>query len=80
MKSRLLTGALIFFYFTLSMGIAISAENNEAGAYPAQSKFSQWLAKRFVVNSPTFKFDGMQETLELTDTIKLDCSNCWEFY
>jgi serpin B len=62
------------------MEIAAFAEDNQAEAYSAQSKFSQWLAKRFVINSPTFKFDGMQETLELTDTIKLDCSNCWEFY
>jgi serpin B len=62
------------------MGIAIAAEDNATGSYSAQSKFSQWLAKRFVVNSPTFQFDGIQKTLELTDTITLRCPNCWEFY
>ncbi|MGD9212018.1 MAG: serpin family protein [Desulfobacteraceae bacterium] len=80
MKRRLLTGVLIFLYFTLSMGIAVGAEDNATQFYSAQSKFSQWLTKRFVINSPTFQFDGIRETLELTDTITLRCSNCWEFH
>jgi hypothetical protein len=40
---------------------------------------SRELAEEFVKNSPTFAFDGMEETLELTDTLVLRCPYCWTF-
>ncbi|MBN1856078.1 MAG: hypothetical protein JW846_03895 [Dehalococcoidia bacterium] len=40
---------------------------------------SQALAESFVKYSPTFLFDGMADTLELTDTASLRCPYCWVF-
>ena len=40
---------------------------------------SRQLAERFVRQSPTFAFDGNEETLELVKTLKLDSENDWQF-
>jgi hypothetical protein len=40
---------------------------------------SEMLAGTFVMNSPTFIFDGIPDTLELTDTAQGRCPYCWEF-
>ncbi len=36
-------------------------------------------AEEFVRNSPTFTFDGMEETLVLTETLYPDIPNAWQF-
>jgi hypothetical protein len=41
--------------------------------------WSRNIAEQFVVNSPTFTYDGMEETLELTETLTLRCPACWAF-
>ena len=40
---------------------------------------SRRIAKEFVKSSPTFVFDGIEDTLRLTDTITLRCPYCWQF-
>ncbi len=40
---------------------------------------SQKIAEEFVRNSPTFSFDGMEETLKLTNTLTARCPYCWVF-
>jgi len=40
---------------------------------------SEVLAGTFVMNSPTFVFDGIPDTLELTDTATSRCPYCWVF-
>lgn len=40
---------------------------------------SQAIAEEFVRGSPTFSFDGMEETLKLTDTLMARCPYCWLF-
>ena len=40
---------------------------------------SRRIAKEFVKSSPTFVFDGIEDTLRLTDTITLRCPHCWQF-
>jgi hypothetical protein len=40
---------------------------------------SQRIAEEFVKNSPTFVFDGIEDTLRLIDTITLRCPYCWQF-
>lgn len=40
---------------------------------------AQQLAYDFVVNAPTFAFDGMPETLVLVDTETFKCPGCWDF-
>ncbi len=40
---------------------------------------SQRVAEDFVRNSPTFMFDGIAESLELTEAVTLRCPSCWQF-
>jgi hypothetical protein len=40
---------------------------------------SRRIAEEFVKSSPTFVFDGIEDTLRLTDTITLRCPYCWQF-
>ena len=40
---------------------------------------SREIAREFIVNSPTFRFDGLIDTLVLTETITLRCPYCWQF-
>lgn len=35
------------------------------------------IAKDFIENSPTFRFDGMNRTLKVTDVEVLDCEGCF---
>jgi hypothetical protein len=40
---------------------------------------SQTIAEEFVINSSTFAFDGIRDTLELTETLTARCPFCWSF-
>ena len=40
---------------------------------------SRTIAEEFVINSPTFAFDGIRDTLELTETLIARCPYCWSF-
>ena len=40
---------------------------------------AQELAADFVRDSPTFAFDGIEESLELTETRHFDMENAWQF-
>ncbi len=40
---------------------------------------SEKIAREFVENSATFNFDGIEDTLELTETMVLRCPYCWIF-
>ena len=40
---------------------------------------SQRVAEEFVRNSPTFVFDGIEDTLEMTGTLTARCPYCWVF-
>jgi hypothetical protein len=40
---------------------------------------SQEIARKYVINDPTFQFDGMMGTLALMNTTTLNCPYCWEF-
>ena len=40
---------------------------------------SQQIALDYLLNSPTFVFDGMDDTVELTETITARCPSCWVF-
>jgi hypothetical protein len=42
-------------------------------------KSSRKIAEEFVINSPTFTFDGIRDTLELTETLTARCPYCWLF-
>ena len=52
----------------------------EISAFKQMSKEeSQRIAEEFVRNSPTFVFDGIEDTLRLTDTLTARCPYCWVF-
>jgi len=40
---------------------------------------SKEVAKDFVVNSPTFVFDGIEGSFQLTETLTLQCPYCWQY-
>ncbi|MBM3956721.1 MAG: DUF333 domain-containing protein [Gemmatimonadetes bacterium] len=40
---------------------------------------SQEIARRFVVESATFRFDGLDGSLELESTMAMPCPNCYAF-
>jgi heat shock protein HslJ len=42
-------------------------------------EWSRDIAEEFVKNSPTFAYDGIEETLELTKTLTARCPFCWVF-
>jgi hypothetical protein len=37
------------------------------------------IAEQFIINSPTFAFDGIPESLILKETFTARCSSCWAF-
>jgi len=52
----------------------------ELTAFKQMSKEeSQRIAEEFVKNSPTFIFDGIEDTLRLTETLTARCPYCWVF-
>lgn len=46
---------------------------------PVPQEESQMIAEKFVRNSRTFVFDGIEDSLKLVDTITLRCPSCWQF-
>jgi len=46
---------------------------------PVSQKDSQQIAEEFVRNSPTFIYDGSEDTLILTETATQQCPYCWQF-
>lgn len=44
----------------------------------AQGEAEQ-LAREYALNTPTFRFDGIEGTLELVETLNAFCAGCWGF-
>lgn len=40
---------------------------------------SEEIARNYLLNCPTFKFDGIEDTVELVATNTMKCPYCWEF-
>ena len=78
-------------YLLIFMGLMLAASafaasgcgSGEAeqsnGATGITQEESQEIARQYVINEPTFAFDGMEDTLNLAETITLKCPYCWEF-
>lgn len=66
-----------------SVFIASACSSSEAGQIKGSEGISQEesqeIAWQYVINEPTFVFDGMAETLALVSTTTLKCPYCWEF-
>ena len=37
------------------------------------------IAQQFLKNSPTYKFDGIEDTLKHEETLTLRCPYCWQY-
>jgi len=81
MRSRLfllvslLAAASVFALAACSSGKA----GQNTGSQGISQEESQEIARQYVINDPTFQFDGMMETLALVNTTALKCPYCWEF-
>ncbi len=66
-----------------SVFMASACSSGEAGQSTGpqgiSQEESQEIARQYVINEPTFVFDGMGETLALVSTTTLKCPYCWEF-
>ena len=63
---------------TLSSCGSNGSEQDE-GATAVTVEESERIAREYVTGSPTFQFDGIEETLVLVGTETLRCPYCWEF-
>ncbi|HJH27572.1 MAG TPA: hypothetical protein C5S37_12615 [Methanophagales archaeon] len=46
---------------------------------PADQKKSREIAEEYLLNTLTFRFDGVEDSLKLVETNTLECPYCWEF-
>ena len=69
MLALVITG--MFPALTLNAWLNRPTEYTEQGAIE--------VALFYLKASPTFKFDGMEETLKHTSTLTLRCPSCWQF-
>jgi hypothetical protein len=74
---------LVSLLAVASVFVLASCSSSEAGSNTGSKGISQEesqeIARQYVINDPTFQFDGMMDTLTLVSTTTLKCSNCWEF-
>ena len=80
MKKNIAIGICIFLIFTL----ALSFNNGwkilvAQSPMPPDQKKSREIAEEYLLNSLTFRFDGIEDSLKLVDTNTLKCPYCWEF-
>jgi hypothetical protein len=72
---------------SLTLTVAFAAVALLLGVYAALSytggavdeEQSLEIAREFLLNSPTFRFDGMEETLKLVEIVRSDAPGRWEF-
>jgi hypothetical protein len=57
---------------------ACPAPDNGANGKMTEEE-ARHLAENFAKNSPTFKFDGIEDTLQLVETLYPDIENAWQF-
>ena len=70
---------LAVLLLTLS-GCSPNASGQDEGPTAVTVEESERIAREYVTGSPTFRFDGVEETLVLVRTDTLRCPYCWEFY
>lgn len=76
----LLAVGLMMVAFVLVAPGCSPSEADQGGEFEQVSRAeSESIAREYVLNSPTFGFDGMEETLKLVATNTMRCPCCWEF-
>ena len=69
---------LVVLLLTLS-GCSPNASGQDEGPTAVTVEESEGIAREYVTGSPTFRFDGIEDTLVLVHTETLRCPYCWEF-
>lgn len=63
----------------LKIEIPSSGEDETVEITKVSQEESQEIARSYLLNCPTFKFDGIEDTLELVATNQGVCPHCWQF-
>ena len=82
MSRRASTLGIVIFIVLALLGLACqqgSAPTPTPTAPPYTVEESERIARAYVQQSPTYRFDGIEGTLELVHTGTLRCPWCWEF-
>ena len=72
-------GLVLALTLSGSVGYALGRGGDSNGFTPVTQEESQGIAEDYLVSSPTFAFDGMEDTLRLVDTHTARCPSCWAF-
>lgn len=62
-----------------ALAYALSQRGQDDGLTPVTEEESREIAENYLRNSPTFTFDGIEETLWLVETHAMFCPSCWVF-
>ena len=76
--TRYLFTVLIVSVVLLIAGCAFNG-GSENSTNPPTKQESQKIAEEFIINSPTFAYDGIADSLELERTFTARCPSCWVF-
>ena len=72
--------AIVFFMLSLTSLVFTGACITDTDTNkPVSRAKSQQMADSFLRQKPTFSYDGMQETIQLQQTVALHCPHCWKF-
>ena len=77
--SKLLLIPIISAFWIILLIEAGCSKNNIQRESKISQEESQKIAEEFLRSSPTFKFDGIEDTLKLISTIVREKTYCWEF-
>jgi len=72
-------GLALVFTLSGTLGYALTQQGGNNGFTPVTQEESQRIAKDYLVSSPTFAFDGTEDTLRLVNTHTMRCPFCWAF-
>ena len=77
-RTRYLFAVLITSMVLLITGCACNGGTDNSTDPPTKQE-SQEIAEEFIINSPTFAYDGIADSLELERTFTARCLSCWVF-
>jgi hypothetical protein len=79
-KKRSIIGIIILsLLIIIALAVGISKFHFRQPSKPFTEDESVLIAREFVKNSPTFKFDGIEKTLQHIETLTARCPSCWQF-
>jgi hypothetical protein len=78
MRIRLVVASIaVALVLVTSAGCCGAGEGNGVGDFTEEESWA--IAEEYLLNSPTFTYDGVAESLERVEARPIDCPSCWEF-